>query len=104
MLAHRVVEGDGSRGRCHRGRLGYGHGAELERVRRNEVALGEERHALDDVAELADIARPRVCLQARFGIRRKALGRQAVVGAGAPEEAPSKSKDIRVALPQRRQP
>ena len=42
--------------------------------RRDEVAFGQERHALHDVVELADIARPRVGQKPRLGIGREALG------------------------------
>ena len=75
----------------------------LEHVRGYHLTLGQERHPLDHVAQLANIAGPGIAEEARLGFARKALGRQTIVGAHADEETPGEDEDVTTALPQWRE-
>ena len=101
VFPHRVVEGDGGGPRGRRPDLG-GLG-EPEHLRRDHRRLRQERHALDHVEQLADVARPGIGLQARVGARGQGLLGQAVVGARARQEALGEEHDIPLSLTERGQ-
>jgi hypothetical protein len=65
--------------------------------------LGQERHPLDHVALLANIAGPGIAEEARLGFARQPLGRQTIVGAHADEETPGEDEDVTTALSHWRQ-
>ena len=104
MVAHRVLERGGGRGRD--GLADARHfrpSPKLEHARRDVVALREKGHPLHHIVELPHIAGPRVAQDPLFGIGGEPLGRQSVFRAGLIEEAPGEQNDVPTALAERGQ-
>src|SRR5262249_5888850 len=69
----------------------------------DEFIFVEELHALDDVAQLLEVAWPRVRKEPLLRLGRKALGRKTVVCADAGEVAGGEDQDVPSAITQWRQ-
>ena len=75
---------------------------ERERPRRHRGGVRQERHPLDHVRQLADVARPGVRVKRGPGVRAQCLRGQAVVLAGAAQEVLGQPEDVLASLAQRR--
>src|SRR3989442_3083645 len=76
--------------------------AEREDLRADVGRLGQQRHPLHHVGQLADVAGPAVRAQGVEPLRRQALARQVVLAARALEEVLGERRDVLAALAQRR--
>src|SRR6266542_1755613 len=77
---------------------------EADEVLRGEPRPGElEEGALDDVLQLADVARPRVAEQERLGVLRERERAALELLAVLREEVPSEQDDVALALAERRE-
>mgnify|MGYP003694660065 CR=1 FL=1 len=70
---------------------------------RDLVAVGEQRHALHGVGQLADVAGPAMSSEDGARVGRERAADQAVVGAGPGQKVVGQDEDVRAAHAQRRQ-
>jgi len=75
----------------------------VQRVGTHVVGIGEQRHALHHVRELADVARPRIREQRRFGVGGERLGGHAILARRAIEVVASDFENVAAPLAERRQ-
>ena len=69
-------------------------------IRRGGSALGEQRQALRDVAQLADVAGPVVGHERPLGVRRQG---EWLVGGESPQEMRDQQRHVLAAVAQRRE-
>ena len=72
-------------------------------LRLDELPFGQDRRALDDVAQLADVAGPRVALEDVHRLLIDGANRLAVAGVELVEECLHEERDVLASVAQRRQ-
>ena len=88
--------------RCPRGGVRSGSGRQVEVGGRDDLPLGQERHPIHQVRQLAHVAGPLVAGDGGPRIAGEPLGDERVIRAGAREECVRQLEDVVAALPQGR--
>ena len=85
------------------GQVGPGGHREAQCGACDDALVREQSRPLNQVRELADVARPRVRAERGPGVGAQGLGREPIVGARADEERFGEQDDVATPLPERRQ-
>jgi hypothetical protein len=103
VLAHRLVPTRSGRGRLRSDRTNALHVERAQGLGGHDARVGEQGRPFDDIGELADVPGPGVGEQAGLRPRVQAQAGQAILGAGAGQEALGKEQDVASEVAQRGQ-